>query len=134
MKTIAKSGTAIVLAHLAVTILHGMAHVDLHIGLSALQKLFVLIVINVCPLIAMALLWTRRQRTGVVLLAVSMGASLLFGVWNHFVIVGPDHVAEVAAGTTGRLFQITAVLLAVIEGAGCWLGFSWLRRVPRPSL
>jgi hypothetical protein len=132
MKTISKYSTAVVLVHLAITILHGMAHVDLHIGLSVLQKVFVVIVINVCPLIAMALLWTRRQHAGVLLLAVSMGASLLFGVWNHFVVIGPDHVAEVASGTMGRLFQVTAVLLAVVEAAGCWLGFAWLRRMPLP--
>ena len=132
MKTIAKYGTAVVLVHLAITILHGMAHVDLHIGLSAMQKLFVLIVINVCPLIGMALLWTRQQRAGALLLAVSMGASVLFGVWNHFVVMGPDHVAEVASGSMGRLFQVTAVLLAFIEAAGCWLGFAWLRRTTLP--
>ena len=131
MRTIAKYGTAIVLAHLAITILHGMAHGSLQISLSALQKFFVLIVINLCPLVAMALLWTtRRQRPGLLLLALSMGASLVFGVWNHFVVMGPDHVAEVASGTMGRLFQVTAVLLAVIEAAGCWLGFAWLRRTP----
>jgi hypothetical protein len=130
MKTISKYGTAVVLVHQAIAILHGMAHGNLHIGLSAPQELFVLIVITVCPLIAMALLWTRRRRVGAVLLAVSMGASLLFGVWNHFVAAGPDHVAEVASGTMGRLFQMTAVLLALIEAAGCWLGFAWLRRAP----
>lgn len=100
---------------------------DLRIGLSTLQKLFVLIVINVCPLVAMALLWTRRQRAGLALLSVSMGASLLFGVWNHFIVSGPDHVAEVTPGAMGHLFQFTAALLALTEGAGAWLGFVGMR-------
>lgn len=127
-RRIAAYGTAIVLAHLAITILHGVAHVDLQIGLSTLQKLFVLIVINVCPLVAMVLLWTRRQRAGLALLSISMGASLLFGVWNHFIVSGPDHVAEVAPGAMGRVFQITASVLALIEAVGAWLGFVWMRR------
>jgi hypothetical protein len=131
MKTIARYGTAIVLAHLLITIVHGIAHADLHIGLSTMQKLFVLLVINVCPLIAMALLWSKHQRVGLALLSISMGASLLFGVWNHFVVSGPDHVTEVAEGAMGHLFQITAVLLALIEAAGAWLGFVWLRRSSR---
>jgi hypothetical protein len=126
-----KAIASVVLAHLLITIVHGMAHADLHIGLSTPQKLFVLLVINVCPLIAMALLWTKHQRAGLALLSISMGASLLFGVWNHFVVSGPDHVAEVAPGAMGHLFQITAVLLALIEAAGAWLGFVWLRRAGR---
>jgi len=128
MKRVAAYGTAIVLAHLLIAIPHGIAHTNLHIGLSDLQNLFVLLVINVCPLIAMALLWTRYQRAGIVLLSLSMGASLLFGVWNHFVVNGPDHVAEVAPGAMGHLFQLTAVLLALTEAVGAWLGLVWFRR------
>lgn len=126
-----KSITSVVLAHLLITIVHGMAHADLQIGLSMAQKLFVVLVINVCPLVAMALLWSKHRRVGLALLSISMGASLLFGVWNHFVVSGPDHVAEVAPGAMGHLFQITAVLLALIEAAGAWLGFVWLRRSAR---
>jgi hypothetical protein len=133
-KAIAAYGTAIVLSHLLITIVHGIAHADLQIGLSTAQKLFVLLVINVCPLIAMALLWTRHQRAGLALLSISMGASLVFGVWNHFVVSGPDHVAEVAEGWMGHLFQITAVLLALIEAAGGWLGFVWLRATSKQAL
>jgi len=120
MRSVAGFGTAVVLAHLVVTILHGIAHADLQIGLSGAQKAFVLLVINVCPLTAMALLWTRYQRAGLMLLGSSMFASLLFGLWNHFVVSGPDHVAHVASGPSGLLFQITAVLLAFIEAAGAW--------------
>jgi hypothetical protein len=130
-RSIAAYGTAIVLAHLVITILHGVAHADLQIGLSTLQKLFVLIVINVCPLVATVLLWTRRQRAGLALLSVSMGASLMFGVWNHFILSGPDHVAEVAPGAMGHLFQLTAAMLALIEAVGAWLGFVWMRRSAR---
>ena len=126
-----KAVASIVLAHLLITILHGMAHADLQIGLSTPQKLFVVLVINVCPLIAMALLWTKHHRAGLVLLSLSMFGSLVFGLWNHFVVSGPDHVAEVAQGAMGHLFQITAVLLALIEAAGAWLGFMWLRRLER---
>lgn len=128
MNHAAKYGTVVVLVHLVVSILHGMAHSDLHIGLNSLQKLFVLIVITVCPLVAMVLLWTSRRRAGALLLALSMFGALLFGAVNHFLISGPDHVAEVAQGASGSLFQITAVLLAITEAAGAWLGVMWLRR------
>jgi hypothetical protein len=119
----AKSATGIVLAHLAISIVHGAAHQELHIELDTLQKLFVLVIITICPLAAMVLLWTRYQRAGALLLAFSMFGSLVFGVWNHFVVAGPDHVTAVSS-----LFGATAVLLAVTEAGGISVGLAALRR------
>jgi hypothetical protein len=127
VKTIAQYGTALVFAHFVISLFHGRAHADLHVGLSPVQTLFVLLVITLCPLVGAALLWTRLRRAGTVLLATSMFGSLVFGAWNHFVASGSDHVAHVPAGAAGRMFQITAVLLAVTEAAGTWLGILWLR-------
>ena len=119
----ARYATAIVLAHLAVSIVHGAAHAELHIGLDTVQKLFVLIVITICPLAAMVLLWTVYRRAGALLLAISMCGSLTFGVWNHFIVPGPDHVTGVS-----NSFGATAVLLAITELAGIWAGAAALRR------
>jgi len=85
----AKYGTSLVLAHLLVNIIHGAAHLKLHIELGPAAMLFVIVVIIVCPLLAMLLLWTSQQRFGLMLLAPSMGASLIFGMYHHFVAMGP---------------------------------------------
>ena len=119
----AKYATAIVLAHLAVSIVHGAAHAELHIGLDTIQKLFVLVVITICPLAATVLFWTAYRRAGALLLALSMSGSLIFGVWNHFMMAGPDHVTDVF-----NLFGATAVLLVITELAGIWAGTAALRR------
>jgi hypothetical protein len=129
MKTIAKSATAIVLVHFVINILHGNAHDNLKIGLTAMQLLFVWIVILILPFVGAGMLWTRFWRAGALLLAIAMAGSLLFGIWNHFVVSGPDHVAHVAAGSSGTLFQTTAVLLAISEAAGTWIAFRGLRRM-----
>ena len=50
-----KYGTAIVLAHLLVNIVHGAAHRELHVELRPAAMLFVIGVILLCPLIAMVL-------------------------------------------------------------------------------
>jgi hypothetical protein len=75
-----KYGTAIVLAHLLVNIVHGAAHRELHVELRPAAMLFVIGVILLCPLIAMVLLWVSQEPLGLALLALSMAASLIFGL------------------------------------------------------
>jgi hypothetical protein len=121
-------GSGIVLAHLLVTIVHGTAHSRLNIGLSPSEKLFVIVVITLFPLLAGILMWTSGQRRALWLLALSMGASLLFGLYKHFVAGGPDHVGEQAAGTWTSAFAATAYLLLLTEFAGTYIGVHFLFR------
>ena len=58
-----KYGTAIVLVHLLVNIVHGAAHSKLDIKLGHEATLFVVTVIGICPLLAMVLLWLRKRRS-----------------------------------------------------------------------
>jgi hypothetical protein len=50
-----------------------------------------------------------------------MAGALLFGLINHFLIDGSDHVANVAAEWRS-LFGATAVLLLLSEAAGVAIG------------
>ena len=127
MKRVALYGTVVVLMHLVVGLLHGRAHTELQIGLSSFQTLFVVGVITIAPLLAMVLLWTQRRRLGLVLLTASMAGACVFGLYYHFVVPSPDHVAHVPAGLWGDLFRMTAVLLALSEALGFVLGLVWLR-------
>jgi hypothetical protein len=54
-----------------------------------------------------------------------MGASLVFGVVNHFVIDSPDHVRNVTSDEWRMPFQLTAAGLAVLEAAGTAVGVRW---------
>jgi len=123
----ASYGTAIVLAHLLVSLVHGVAHQELGIDLSVAEMLFVRAVILLGPLLAMALLWTRWQRSGFGLLALTMSGSLIFGLYHHFVAMGPDHVTAQGAGLWGTTFVITACLLFLAEALGTYVGVRFLR-------
>jgi len=57
----AKYATAIVVAHLLVNLVHGLAHRKLHIGLAPPDSIFVIVVVLIFPLIAMGLLWTAEN-------------------------------------------------------------------------
>ncbi|HEY6126940.1 MAG TPA: hypothetical protein VIW23_02045 [Candidatus Acidoferrum sp.] len=119
MKQIAFRGTIIVLAHMIVLLSHGRAHSHLHIEPSQWQSAFIAIVIFSSPVLAAFLLWTRWQRTGITFLGISLGGSLLFGLYYHFVASGIDSVFNPIQSHWNIWFRVTSVLLAVVELAGC---------------
>jgi len=119
-------GTAIVLVNLAVNLVHGAAHSQLNIDLSTAETLFVVVVILTGPLLAMALLWTKWQRLGLGMLALTMAGSLAFGLYHHFVAMGPDHVAAQVAGFWGTTFIVTACVLFLAEVVGTYIGVGFL--------
>jgi hypothetical protein len=130
---IARYGTAIVVLHLIANGLHGLAHVKIPVSLSLLQSLFVGIVIFLAPVIAAILLWTPFYRIGSWLLLSSIAGSLLFGIYNHFIVISPDHVSQVSLAGWGLLFQITAILIVIVDGFGCWIGLEALKTGRQPE-
>jgi hypothetical protein len=123
----AKYATAIVVAHLLVNIVHGLAHRELRVGLAPPASIFVVVVVLVFPLIAMALLWTAEKRLGLILLSLSMFGSLLFGLYHHFLAVSPDHIHSQPSGGLGTTFVLTAYLLLITEAIGTYVGVHFLR-------
>jgi len=118
--------TAIVIFHLIVSVIHGTAHTGARVFLPFAGNLFVYIVILAGPLAGLALSAWRPQ-AGAALVALTMAGSFVFGVVNHFIIPGSDHVAHVARDWRS-LFAATAVLLAISEAAGTAVGFRIARR------
>jgi hypothetical protein len=110
--------TLVVLAHLVVNLLHGQAHTRLAIALATWQQLYVIVVILLAPLVALALSWTRYARAGAWLLLGSMLGALIFGAIYHYIIISEDHVAHLPPGDARGLFRITALLLLVTETVG----------------
>jgi hypothetical protein len=126
----AKYATAIVVAHLLVNIVHGLAHRELRVGLALPASFFVIVVVLAFPLIAMALLWTAKKRLGLILLSLSMFGSLLFGLYHHFLAVSPDHIHSQPSGAWGTTFVLTAYLLLITEAIGTYVGvyFLWIAK------
>src|SRR5260221_9163255 len=82
----------IVVIHLAVALFHGTAHKAVGVDLTAAQAAFVGIVIVLLPLVGSGLLWTKWRKQAAWIVALSMFASLVFGIVNHFVLASPDNV------------------------------------------
>jgi len=117
-----------VIAHLGISVVHGWAHAGAQVFLPPAAMLFVYVVIVAGPVVGLMVL-RRRERLGAAIIAVTMTAALLFGVVNHFIIAGSDHVSHVDAEWRA-LFASTAALLAIAEAAGAAIaiGYASARR------
>ena len=111
---------AVVLTHLAISIAHGGAHTGAQVPLPLAGTLFVYLVILAGPLVGLGVSrW--RPHAGAWIVAASMSGALVFGLVNHFIIDGLDHVAHVPAEWR-PLFSVTAALLVISEAAGAAVG------------
>ena len=127
------TASLIVIVHLLVLLIHGNAHLHLHIDTQRWQSTFIAIVIFVGPVLAAALLWTRLDKAGAALMALTMAGAFVFGVINHFLLPGSDNVCEMQRGQMAEsLFVFSAIGLALIEAGGFAWGFVALKNT-RPS-
>jgi hypothetical protein len=117
---------ALVMAHLVVTVVHGVAHSGAHVPLTPAALAFVIVVIQLGPLVGLGLTFVRPP-AGAAVVAASMAGALLFGVVNHFVLPGSDNVVRVHAEWRA-LFSSTAVLLALTEAGGTIVGIVCVRQ------
>lgn len=109
--------------HLVISLVHGFAHGGGHVSLSPAQSFFVFGVILIGPVAGLGVS-VFRPRAGGLIVAATMAASLVFGLVNHFIIVSPDHVSQVAAEWRS-IFATTATLLVAAEAAGTVAGLRY---------
>jgi hypothetical protein len=115
------TATVIILAHLAVVMVHGISHMGAGVTLDLFGNLYVLVVIILAPLVAAILLYKVSLSSGGWLMTLSMAGSLCFGVLYHFLFAGIDNVMEVQ-GSWHMLFLSSAVAVAVTELIGILWG------------
>ena len=110
--------------HLAASLSHGNAHTRLGIDLPAAKTLFIFIVILIAPIVAASLVWTRYVLAGLWVLFLSMLGSFLFGAYHHYLLVSPDNIGHLPAGSpeAHSQFIISAGVIAFIELAAALYG------------
>lgn len=116
--------TGLVAIHLVASLWHGSAHTQLAIGLPPAKTLFVYIVIIIAPIVAAVLVWTRYITIGLLVFFLSMLGALLFGAYHHYVLVSPDNISHLPAGSpeSHSQFITSADVIALIELASVLYG------------
>ena len=127
--------TALIVVHLVATIWHGSAHTQLAIALPPEKNAFVYLVILIAPILAAGLVWTRYFSLGVWLFFLSMLGALLFGVYHHYVLVSPDNIGHLPAGSpeSHAQFIASAAVIALLELASALYGAFCLGASRGPS-
>ena len=124
----------IVLAHFVLLGVHAAAHSMLGVVLSDFQSIFVVVAMIVAPIVSVILLYANHRRGGMSLLLASMLSSFIFGLVSHFIIPGVDNILMIPAGDWRATFQVTTVLLGMVEGVGSLLpAMALLRSSERKS-
>jgi len=122
---------AVAAAHTAVVIAHGAAHVGLGVLASPAESVFIALCIYLAPAAAGLIAWRARgpgsARAAAALLSASLAGSLLFGLHHHFVAISSDHVGHLPPGGWRLVFQLTAVLAALVDAVGVVGGLVSLR-------
>ncbi len=119
----------LVILHLALNAAHGLAHARAKVFLSTASTLFVVTVILIAPIVGLIVQRAFHPRAGDIIIAVSFAGAFVFGLANHFLIHGADHVNQITEPQRA-LFGITAASLAATEFFGATLAF-WCAIRPR---
>lgn len=119
---------AIIGFHFLVSVLHAAAHHHYEIPLAMWQQVYIVVVVLAAPLGAGGLLLRPATAgAGAWLLLVSMTGALVFGVYFHFLLIGPDHISSVNLSDWGLPFVGSAIFLAATEAWGVSVAVRLLR-------
>ena len=108
---------SIAAVHLAAQAAHAYSHIAADVPNTALQQVFIVLVVTIGPLAAALIASRRSLRLGAALFAVSMVASFAFGYLLHFVFDTPDLHSNVVGDHAGVFFH-SALNLALVELVG----------------
>ncbi len=118
-------GTAVVFSHFCVVIWHLVLLLKLQSDTPRLALVF-LIVVNLIPILAMVVFQRGRTKFAGWMIVIPLGVAFIIGIYAHFVSAGTDHVFRMPPVEWRLSFQVTALLLAILEALGCWIGFRML--------
>lgn len=105
---------ALVVAHLAVVVLHAVSHSALLIVPGPADSAFIVSVILIAPVAALPLFRIHGLLASG-LLVVAMLSAFAYGLQGHFLVPGPDNVSVVATDPWTLAFIVTAGIIGALE-------------------
>lgn len=81
-----------------------------------------LILVNLFPAVGVLALRKDYRKLAAILIASPLAVGFVIGTYSHFLSSGTDNVFRIAAGELALPYQVSAVLLMLIEALGLWVG------------
>lgn len=119
-------GAVVVMAHFLVVAWHVVLLVKVQPGFPALA-IVALLLVNLVPIAGVAAFAKDARRLAAVAVVIPLATGLIIGGYSHFLTSGSDNVFRMPGGGLTLSFQVSAVLLAILEALGCWLGVRMYR-------
>lgn len=112
--------------HLLIHIIHSLPHVAIPVNLRPALLAAVVLFVYVLPITGIASIWLGADRMGVLTFTTGMVGSFLLSNLLHFVLSNPDNIRAIGAGPWQDAFVSTAVVIAIVDGFGIFLGvYAW---------
>jgi hypothetical protein len=89
-----------------------------------------MIPVNLFPVAGLVALAKGFAKWAGCMITLPMAIVLLIGTYAHFLSPGADNILHIPPGGLRLLFQISAVLLVLLEALGCWFGILIFVRLP----
>jgi hypothetical protein len=81
-----------------------------------------LILVNLLPVGGVLAMKRGYRKSAAILIATPLAVGFVIGTYSHFLSPGTDNIFRMAAGELTLPFQLSAVLLALFEALGLWVG------------
>jgi len=81
----------------------------------------ILILINLLPLAGLLAYAKGFSKSAAILIALPLAVGLAIGGYSHFLSPGTDNVFRMPPGEFRLSFQVSALLLVILEASGCWI-------------
>ncbi|MGC2109070.1 MAG: hypothetical protein WA655_06100 [Candidatus Korobacteraceae bacterium] len=124
-------GAPIVIAHYLVVLWHVVLLVKVQPAFPVLA-IGLLLLINLLPVAGLFTLAKGFPKSAAGMIILPFGIALVIGGYTHFLSAGSDNVLRMAPSESTLPFQLSAVVLALLEALGCWFGFKVLVSAPTP--
>jgi len=111
----------IVIGHFVAVVWHLLLLVKVQPGTPGFLPAL-LIGINLLPVAGLAAFVKGFPKVAASMITVPLGIALVIGAYSHFLSPGTDNVLRMPPGELRVPFQVSATLLVVLEGLGCWVG------------
>jgi len=82
-----------------------------------------LILFNLFPIAGLVALAKGFPKLAGTMIILPLAIPLVIGTYAHFLSPGSDNILHMPAGDLRLPFQVSAVLLVLLEALGCWIGF-----------